>query len=631
MRILGITFRYGKDVYGGAEFHMKELAQGLSRLGSEVEICTTKSQGITHLIKSGELWDNSLEDEEINGVKVTRFPVKNPSRYLSFIFEKFIQDELDKEEKAAEEKLFEICKKELEEGSGILLTGWNQLERYGSFSMRWTKRNPAILIKDKNITKFSLTIQNPRRIGGEILFLAPNYESRRPLPKIKDWGQISFDLPEISGDLLISFKLSRPWSPLKDFRSLGITVSEISYLADGNLAEEIESKTERKTENKILTTLEKKLDLENDYRKVLLKTGTFVEHFIGNANKRPEIYGKFFNYMRGPNSPEMLQWLEKNVANYDIVIAQMLPFNTLEASLIAKKQNVPLILLPLMHIDDEFYHWKHYYEIIKKGNLVLANSEYSKKAFYDRIGAKSVFVGPGINKEDYIQENIEGNAFKAKYGFENKRIILTVSRKNPSKRYDLLVKAIEKINQEFEDTHLVMIGPDDDKIPIDSKCVSYLGKVSQEDLVNAYDACEVFSMMSESESFGMVFCEAWARKKPVIGNLYCGAVSSLISEGKDGFLCGNETEIIEQIGILLKDPKLAAEFGENGFRKVMENHTWDIVTKKVMELCKESLNSEKSEKPKQLETSEDMLLNKDENSGSSKMQPDNTVSGDIEA
>jgi len=572
MRILGITFRYGKDVYGGAEAHMRELAEGLKRLGAEVDICTTKTQTINHLIKSGELWDNTQEDEEINGIKVYRFPVKNPSKYISLIFEKIIQQELDKEEIAAQSKVEKTAEEYLEAGTGVLLTGWNQLERYGSFSMKWTKKDPAVLIKDENIKKVNLTISNKKKIEGEIIFRSPDQELHYSLPTTKDWQQISFSLPEISEKLFIYIKLNRTWKPLKDFRTLGIGVSQISYVAGG---------------------IEKSVDLENDYKKVLIKNGLFVEHYMNNANKRADSCGKFFDYMRGPRSPEMLRWLENNVNKYDIVIAQMLPFNTLQLSLIAKKYNIPLILLPLMHIDDEFYHWKHYYETIKKGDLVLANSSYSKTAFYDRIGAKSVFIGPGVSQETFSQPNIDPEAFRSRYNLENKRIILTVSRKNPSKRYDILIKAMERINQHFNDAHLVMIGPDDDKLPVNSRYVSYLGKVSQEDLVNAYEACEVFAMMSESESFGMVFCEAWMRKKPVIGNLYCGAVSSLIDDGKDGFLCGNEAEVAVKVEKLLNDRKLAGEFGENGLRKVMENHTWDIVTKKVMNLCKESLKAEK--------------------------------------
>jgi glycosyltransferase involved in cell wall biosynthesis len=87
--------------------------------------------------------------------------------------------------------------------------------------------------------------------------------------------------------------------------------------------------------------------------------------------------------------------------------------------------------------------------------------------------------------------------------------------------------------------------------------------------------------MSETESFGMVFCEAWARKKPVIGNINCGAVSTLIDNGVDGFLCSTVEEIIERIERLLTDKELAKKLGENGFEKVVNNYAWEMVADKV--------------------------------------------------
>ncbi len=569
MKVLCVTFRYGQDVYGGAESYFRELAEEMRRFGAEVDVCTTKTHNLRPLIKSGEIWDNNLRDEKINDIDVHRFPVKNPNKYIALIFEKIIQFELEKEEKLATNRLLDIGEKYLEDKNGVLLTGWNQLERYDNFSMRWTRKNPILLIKDEDIEEVAITFQNKKRINGEIVFSSSTYEKRFPLPKDTNWKLFRFDVPNISGELYVSINLSRCWRPLKDFRSLGIGVSEITY------------KTKK---------YEKLIDLEIDYKKLLIKNGLFIEHFEASANKRSKIYGVLFDYLRGPKSPKMLRWLESNVSNYDMIIAQMLPFNTLKYSLVAKKHNIPLILLPLMHIDDEFYHWKHYYEILKKADMVLAISNYSKKEFFDRIGVKSKFVGSGINKDYFFTENVDGIAFKTKYNLEGKDIILTVSRKNQSKRYDLLIDAIKEINRDFKNAHLVMIGPDDDKVPINSENVSYLGKVSQEDLLNAYDACTVFAMMSESESFGMVFCEAWARKKPVIGNIYCGAVSNLIDNGIDGFLCSNVEEIIKNVEIILKDEKLALKFGERGLKKVIENYTWDIVTKKVVNVYSEILS-----------------------------------------
>ena len=462
MKLLFVTFRYGLDVYGGAESHFRELSEGMCRLGAEVDVCATKTHNLSPLIKSGQIWDNNLKDEKINGIEVHRFPVKNPNKYIALLFEKIIQFELDREEKLSTDRLLAIGEKYLEDKNGVLLTGWNQLERYDTLSMRWTKKNSTILIKDNDITEVNITFQNRKKINGEIVFSSSTYEKKYPLPKTTHWSSINFDVPNIFGRLYISINLNTCWRPLKDFRSLGIIVSEITY----------------KTKE-----YEKQIDLEIDYKKLLIKNKLFIEHFEDNANKRNKIYSLLFDYLRGPKSSKMLNWLENNVSNYDIIIAQMLPFNTLKYSLIAKKHNKPLVLLPLMHVDDEFYHWKHYYEILKKADVVLSNSNYSKQNFFDRIGTNNIFVGPGIHKDDFFTENIDGTAFKTKYRFEGKDIILTVSRKNPSKRYDLLIDAINKINKDFENVHLVMIGPDDDKALIDSKNVSYLGKVSQVDLV----------------------------------------------------------------------------------------------------------------------------------------------------
>ena len=560
MKVLHVTFRYGREVYGGAEYYMRKLTEELHKKGIAIDICTTKTNTLTPFIKSAVLWDNTLENETIDGIDVFRFPVKNPNRYFSFLFEKIIQNRLDKEERLAEDRLIDIANKIYDERGGILFNGWNQLERYDNFMMRWTKKRAIILINDTNIQEVAFSVLNTKRINAEIVLNSLKYEEKKDLPKSDDWEMVKIDVPDVSGKLYISFKLNKTWKPLKDPRTLGIAISEIIY----------------KT-NKQVTHL----NLENDYKKFLIRKRLCIDYLVSNATRRHRIYSILFDYLRGPNSPEMIKWLDRNVKRYDVIMAQMFPFNTIKYSLIAKKHNKPLVLLPLMHVDDKFYHWRHYYESLKEADMVLAISKYSKLNLFDKIGVKSVYVGAGIDREVFLNDKINGKAFKQKYNLEDKEILLTVSRKNQSKRYDQLIRAIEKIKEDFKDVHLVMIGPDEDKVPISSEHISYLGKVSEEDLIDAYDACDVFAMMSETESFGMVFCEAWARKKPVIGNINCGAVSTLIDNGVDGFLCSTVEEIIERIERLLTDKELAKKLGENGFEKVVNNYAWEMVADKV--------------------------------------------------
>jgi len=65
--------------------------------------------------------------------------------------------------------------------------------------------------------------------------------------------------------------------------------------------------------------------------------------------------------------------------------------------------------------------------------------------------------------------------------------------------------------------------------------VSFTGKVSQEELNQAYLNCDIFVAPSKFESFGLVFLEAMRVVKPVIGCL-AGGMPEIISDGENGLL-----------------------------------------------------------------------------------------------
>ncbi|MFA6363352.1 glycosyltransferase family 4 protein [Methanoregula sp.] len=560
MKALHITFRYGKDICGGAELYFRHISEELSKRGVDVDICTTQSHTLTPFIKSGTAFDNSLENETINNIKVFRFPVKHQNRYLSFFFEKIIQKQLDKEELESSSEIRKIIQDSFLENGGILADGWNQLERYGDFSMRWTKFDAVFMINDSNISKITFLLNNPKKIFTQIEVSANGHYECRDIQTIHQWDTISFQLPDVSGLVTVKVHCRNVWHPLKDFRSLGVSISHIEY------------ETPPGKQN---------VDLEHDYRVFLIKQKKYIQLLMRHAKTRPKYYSRMFDYLRGPQSPDMEHWLEKNISNYDIVLAQMFPFNTIHYSFIAKKFNKPLILLPLMHVEDEFYHWGHYYDMLKEADCVFALTSHSKTEVFDILNAKCVNIGAGIEPGIFLNSNVNGSSFRKKFHLETKEIILTVSRKSLQKHYDYLIQSIDEIHNDHPDAILVMIGPDDDKIPINSANVIYLGKMSDEDLADAYDACDIFAMMSDSESFGMVFCEAWSRKKPVIGNKNCGAVATLIEDGRDGLLCLDKRELNQAIIQLLTDKKISVELGERGYQKVIKNYTWDKLADRI--------------------------------------------------
>ena len=102
-----------------------------------------------------------------------------------------------------------------------------------------------------------------------------------------------------------------------------------------------------------------------------------------------------------------------------------------------------------------------------------------------------------------------------------------------------------------------------------------IDNISDEEKFDVFDACNIFSMISKTDSFGIVYLEAWAYGKPVLA---CNneALSEIISNGVDGYLLKfDDIRVIgNTIENLLKDEKVAKHMGMEGRKKVEEKYDW---------------------------------------------------------
>ena len=258
--------------------------------------------------------------------------------------------------------------------------------------------------------------------------------------------------------------------------------------------------------------------------------GAWIAHLTARARARPWLFEALFFLLRAPLAPAMLWDLATKIRNYDVILAQMTPFSTLNyAVAFGAMSRVPVVLLPHFHGDDDFYHLRHYYQAFRRAAAVLAVSP-SQKRFFEGLGARAEVVGGGgVDPAEFGGGDGGAAAFRQRFGVEKIPLILFVGRKAPSKRYDLLVQAVDFLNAHLA-CKLLMVGPDEDGRPIASVNVVYLGRQERGVVLDAYRAANVFAMMSESESFGIVFLEAWMAGKPVIGNRACSAVAELIAD-----------------------------------------------------------------------------------------------------
>ena len=202
--------------------------------------------------------------------------------------------------------------------------------------------------------------------------------------------------------------------------------------------------------------------------------------------------------------------------------------------------------------------------------------------------SKLTKMGLGIFPEEFESGN--GKAFRKEYNIDPKTpVVFYVGAKVFVKGVKALVLSMEKLWNEGSDAKLVLAGGTTIEFedfwqtvsPIVKRNTLVLDRVTDKVKADIYEAGDVFVMVSKSESFGLVYLEAWIHKLPVIG-CNIGSVSEVIDEGEDGYLVEfDDVETIsKKIDILLKDKKLRNAMGEKGYKKVMKDYTWPKIFKR---------------------------------------------------
>lgn len=104
--------------------------------------------------------------------------------------------------------------------------------------------------------------------------------------------------------------------------------------------------------------------------------------------------------------------------------------------------------------------------------------------------------------------------------------------------------------------------------------------------------CTLLAMPSRVDSFGLVFLEAWAHGRPVIG-ARAGGVPDVIDDGDNGLLVpfGDVAALAAAIQRLLGDPALARRLGAAGCAKLHAQFTWERVYDRLAGLYQEAVRA----------------------------------------
>ena len=239
-----------------------------------------------------------------------------------------------------------------------------------------------------------------------------------------------------------------------------------------------------------------------------------------------------------------------------------------------------------------------YRYLIYRLDRYVCNSNFTHQrlqSFLDRE-VNAFIAYPGVDEKFF--EKPGRKDCKIKFGVLGKRVLYTVGRLDERKGHDLVIRALPSIIRQVPNVIYLIggEGPHLSKLKqlvreLDLQdYVRFCGFIEPEDILAFHHAGDVFVMPNrilpdgDTEGFGIVFLEAGATGRPVIGGRAGGAVDAIV-DGTTGLLVDpySHEELVEKTITLLKNEELAIKLGEKARNRAWNEFRWKILATKFVE------------------------------------------------
>ncbi|MFH1308718.1 MAG: glycosyltransferase family 4 protein [Patescibacteria group bacterium] len=233
---------------------------------------------------------------------------------------------------------------------------------------------------------------------------------------------------------------------------------------------------------------------------------------------------------------------------------------------------------------------------LKQAKKIICISKFTQGEIEKRINLSNlVLINDGIDFKKFFNPLI-------KKKIKNYSMIMGVGILKARKGYHISIPAIAEVKKKYSNIKYYIIGSQANKTYFDllksliknhslEDNVFFLEEINDKELINFYYLANLFlltpvNIKDNFEGFGLVYLEANACGKPVIGTYGCGAEDAII-DGVTGLLVpqNNIQKTSEAILKLLDNPELSKKMGENGKERA-KKMDWDGVIKKYIDIYK---------------------------------------------
>ncbi|MBM4412168.1 MAG: glycosyltransferase family 4 protein [Chloroflexi bacterium] len=305
--------------------------------------------------------------------------------------------------------------------------------------------------------------------------------------------------------------------------------------------------------------------------------------------------------MRTPRVPDLEAWVAAHIDTIDAIHVTNVTLDSFIHPIVdlARAHHIPLVMTPFIHLGEigdrafvRYYSMPQQLDILRQSQYVLTMTQ-REKVFLQQHGidqSRIHVVGAGVTPADL--QNGDADGFRTRHDIDAP-IVLQVGAMARDKGTITTVHAMQQLWRTGHPAHLVLIGA-----PLqhftqflqqldahDRSRIHLLAYASDDEKRDAYAAAQLFVMPSRTDSFGIVFLEAWVNMLPVIG-AHAGGIPDVISDGVDGVLVefDQPTQLASAIAALLQDHDRAQSYAQHGYNKVVSSMTWEHVYHRVERL-----------------------------------------------
>jgi len=291
--------------------------------------------------------------------------------------------------------------------------------------------------------------------------------------------------------------------------------------------------------------------------------------------------------------------IRKLIQEADIIHVLVEPYSLI-ATWACQKRPILITLHGTYAVDalNKWYLKWLYGRVYKKAKKIICISQFTKDEVLKKI--------PDLKNLTVINNGVDYSKFKDYDSFKSRKgkKIISVGALVPRKGYHISILAITEVVKKYPDLKYYIIGNQKNKEYFNQlkdlvkenhleKNIIFLENVPEKDLIKYYYQSDLFLLTSiyieggKFEGFGLVYLEANACGKPVIGTYGCGAEDA-IKDGFNGLLIPqNDIEKTSQAILnILDNPKLAEELSKNGLEQA-QKMDWPNIVEKYIKVYKD--------------------------------------------